>query len=270
MQKFQLGVIGAGNMAEAILGGVIRGKLLNASEIVASDVSAARLQKLSADLGISVTENNQVPAACPHVLLAVKPQMMAHVLAEAAPHVPADAVVISIAAGVKCETIDRLLGGKGRIIRVMPNTPMLVGAGVSALVRGPRASAEDMAWAKELFARNQAAAVEVAQESMMDAVTAVSGSGPAYFFYLVEAMVDAGIAEGLPREVSLELARQTCLGAGKLLVETLEHPEILRARVTSPNGTTQRAIETKESHGVKGKIIEAVRAAAARSRELGK
>jgi len=267
MADYQLGVIGAGNMAEAVLRGVIRANVLPHGAIVAADPAPERRQELTGELGITCQAENAAAAACPRVLLAVKPQVMVKVLDDIAPHVREDATVISIAAGVSTDVIDAHLGGRGRIVRVMPNTPMLVGAGVSAIAPGPRAGDDDVRWTRALFAASGTAAV-VAEE-MMDAVTAVSGSGPAYFFYLIEAMIAAGAAEGLDADVAARLAIETCAGAARLLGETGEPPEGLRARVTSPGGTTQRAIETLDAAGVKGKLIEAIRAAADRSRELG-
>ena len=269
MAKHELGFVGAGNMAEAMLRGVTAGKFLPPEAVIASEPRAERREALARELGVACTADNRAAAACPRVVLAVKPQMMAAVLEEIAPAISADALVISIAAGVKASWIDQRLGGKGRIVRVMPNTPMLVGAGVSAVAAGPRATADDLDWTCRMLAAGGGSAV-VVEESMMDAVTAVSGSGPAYFFYLVEAMIAAGVAEGLSPDVAAKLARETCLGAGKLLVDGGEAPEVLRARVTSPNGTTQRAIETLDAAGVKDKLVAAFRAAAERSRELGK
>ena len=265
---YQLGLIGGGNMAEAILRGLLGAGFLMPSEVIVSEVLPARRAHLEQLLGVATTDDGTLPAACPRVLLAVKPQMMAPVLAQIAPHVQADATVISIAAGIRTSVIDKALNGRGRIVRVMPNTPMLVGAGASAVAAGPRAQELDIDWATRLFAAS--GTVAQVEESMIDAVTAVSGSGPAYFFYLVEAMVQAGVAEGLDLDVALELARQTCVGAGKLLAESQEKPETLRARVTSPNGTTQRAIETMDAANVKASLVKAIRAAADRSRELGK
>lgn len=267
MSEYELGVIGGGNMAEAIIGGLVGSGFVKAGQVVVSDISAERLATLSRAHKVACTENNLVPAAAARVLLAVKPQVMPAVLSQIAGAVRADALVVSIAAGVKTSRIDQALGGRGRIIRVMPNTPMLVGAGMAAIAPGPRATDDDIAWVRQLFMT--AGAEVVVEEAMMDAVTALSGSGPAYFFYLVEAMVEAGAAEGLSKEVALELARQTCLGAGKLLVQTGQDPEDLRKKVTSPGGTTQRAIEVKEAAGVKKHLIAAIRAAAHRSRELG-
>ena len=265
---YELGVIGGGNMAEAILRGVVGGGVLDRGRIVVAEPLPARRELLSRDLQVACVESNALAAGCPHVLLAVKPQVMAGVLDEIAPAVAADAVVISIAAGISTRVLDDKLGGRGKLIRTMPNTPMLVGAGMTALAAGPRAAEADLAWAESLFAAC-GKTVRVA-EDMIDAVTAVSGSGPAYFFYLIEAMIAAGVAEGLDADVAAVLAAQTCAGAAKLLSETREKPEVLRARVTSPGGTTQRAIETMDAASVQAALIRAVRAAAHRSRELGK
>lgn len=253
-------------MGEALVRGVVAAGVIKPGKIVVSDPVAERRQAMSR-IGVCAVEDNLTPAACPQVLLAVKPQVMGEVLEEIAAAVAADAVVTSIAAGVSTSLIDRKLGGKGRIVRVMPNTPMLVGAGMSAISAGPRAGDSELARAQKLFgASGQTVLVD---ESMIDAVTAVSGSGPAYFFYLIEAMIEAGVAEGLEAGAAGKLAAQTCAGAAKLLEETGEAPQALRARVTSPGGTTERAIETMDAAGVKEALVKAVRAAAARSREMG-
>ena len=268
MAEFELGVIGAGNMAEAILRGVMAGNVLQHGAIVASDAKPKRCIHIANKIGVKCVEDNRVPAACGRVLLAVKPQVMGEVLDEIAETVRPDTTVISIAAGVTTRFIDERLGGRGRIVRVMPNTPMLAGSGVSAVAAGPRAGDEDVHWTQRLFSAS--GTTVVVAEQLIDAVTAVSGSGPAYFFYLIEAMVEAGVAEGLDRETVTELAARTCAGAAKLLIETEEPPESLRAKVTSPGGTTQAAIETMESAGVRQALVRAVRAAAERSRQLGK
>lgn len=268
MAEYELGVIGAGNMGEAVLRGVVRGNILPHGAIVVSDPAFERRQMLTHDLGITCTEDNLVPAACPRVLLAVKPQIMERVLAEIAPSVRDDALVISIAGGVTMAFLDEYLGGRGRIVRVMPNTPMLVGEGMTALVAGARATGADVQWARKLFTAG-GKTVEVT-EDLIDAVTIVSGCGPAYFFYLIEAMIAAGVAEGLDDSTANMLAVQTCAGAAKLLSETGDRPEVLRARVTSPQGITQRAIETMDASGVRDALVGAFRAAAERSRELGR
>ena len=268
MADYKLGVIGAGNMAEALLRGVIASNFLPHGAIVASDPVLARRQLLTKDLSIACVEDNTVPGSCGRIVLAVKPQVVPDALDSIAAVVRDDALVITIAAGTKTALLDGKLGGKGRLVRVMPNTPMLVKMGISAVAPGPRATEDDLKWTCRLFgASGQTVRVE---EEMMDAVTAVSGSGPAYFFYLIEAMTAAGIADGLPPGIAAKLSIQTCAGAGKLLLDTGEKPEVLRARVTSPGGTTQRAIETLEAAGARQILIDAVRAATARGKELGK
>ncbi|MBN1942282.1 MAG: pyrroline-5-carboxylate reductase [Phycisphaerae bacterium] len=266
--EYELGVIGGGNMAEAILGAAVRSGFLSAEKIVAADPTAARREKLANELGITCVETNDAPAGCPRVLLAVKPQVMGDMLDTDAKHIRDDALVISIAAGLSTAFFDGKLAGRGRIVRVMPNTPLLVGQGASAVCAGPRATKDDLAWTRNLLTCGGGLSVEV-DEKLMDAVTCVSGSGPAYFFYLIEAMVQAGVNEGLTSATALQLATQTCAGAAKLLAETGEGPADLRRRVTSPGGTTQRAVETLDAGGVKDKIIAALRACADRSRELG-
>ena len=267
MANYQLGVIGAGNMAEAILRGVISSDVLPPEQILVSEPVPQRRQELCDSLSISCTDDNAAAAACPHVLLAVKPQTLPGVLDEVASHVRPEAVVVSIAAGFSTSRIDRLLGGRGKIIRVMPNTPMLVGAGVSAMCCGARADRDDLEWARKVFA--SCGRTILLDEEKMDAVTAVSGSGPAYVFYLLEAMIAAGVAEGLGPESAAMLATETVYGAARLLQQTGEPPQVLRARVTSPGGTTQRAVEVLDGAGVKASLMTAIRAAAEKSRQLG-
>jgi len=265
--EHELGILGAGNMAEAVVRGVVRSGFLSADRIVASDLSPQRRERLAV-LGVHVTGSNEVPASCERVLVALKPQVIPSVLTSVAMVVKPDALVASIAAGITTAKLDALLEGRGRIVRVMPNTPMLVGQGMSALCPGPRATPADLDWAGALFAT--AGRCVVVDEPDMDAVTALSGSGPAYVFYLVEAMIAAGLAEGLDPATARTLAAQTCTGAAALLAASDTPPQTLRANVTSPNGTTQRAIETLDNADAKNILITAIRAAAARSRELGK
>lgn len=267
MSDYELGIIGAGNMSEAILRGALGAGFLQPGQVIAADPDGSR-REVFGELGVTVTDDNTSAAGATHVLLAVKPQVMADVLGGLADAVAPDAVVISIAAGVTCKTLDEALGGRGKLVRVMPNTPALVGEGAAGVAAGPRGTREDVAYAVELLTAGGGMAVTV-DEQQIDAVTAVSGSGPAYVFYLVEAMVQAGTAEGLDEATALQLAMQTCIGAGKLLAESGEAPAELRRRVTSKGGTTQRAIETMDAADVQERMIEAIRAAAERSRELG-
>jgi len=267
MIEYQLGVVGAGNMAEAILRGILREDYLKHNEIVAYDPVATRQQILAMEFSIMCAQDNTVPGACPHVLLAVKPQVMPEALEQIAPVITDETTVISIAAGVTTEFMDKKLAGRGRIVRVMPNTPMFVGWGVSALAAGPRATSDDIQWTQKVLAAS--GRTVVVEESMLDAVTAVSGSGPAYFFYLIEAMTAAGVAEGLDEEVAELLAVETCIGAGQLLHHTQKAPALLRKQVTTPGGTTEAALNVMQASGVQEILTEAVRAAAKRSRELG-
>ncbi len=271
MADYTLGIIGAGNMAEAILRGWINSYPGSVNDIIASDISPGRRKAITDATGIKCTDNNLIPASCPVVILAVKPQVMGDVLDEIASTIGDDTHVISIAAGITSKFIDKKLNGKGRIVRVMPNTPMLVKTGMSAIATdGPRATEAELDWTEKVFgACGETVRVP---ENMIDAVIAVSGSGPAYFFYLVEAMIEGGKAEGLDEATAKLLAVQTFIGAAKLMDKPGEtpSPEELRRRVTSPGGTTQAAIESMEADGVKQSLIKAMHACAARSRELGK
>jgi len=264
-----LGLLGAGNMAEALARGALKARVLTPQSIIASDVAPARLEFFARELGVcTVPENRAVVQAADLLLLCTKPQQTDDVLKDIAPIFDVKRhVLASIAAGVPTARLEKHLPQGARVVRVMPNTPLLVGLGASCLCRGAHATGADEEMIAALFA-SSGTTLKV-EERMLDAVTGLSGSGPAYLFYLVEAMVDAGVAEGFPREVALRLAAQTCLGASKMLMETGEQPEELRRRVTSPNGTTQAAVEKMDAAGVKASITQAVRRAAERSRELG-
>ena len=265
-----LAIIGAGNMAEAIARGILRAKLFSASEMIASDVSDARRALFQDGLGVrAVPDNATAVREATTILLSVKPQQMQPVLSEIGRHASSDALFVSIAAGVSCASIERNLGAERhwRIVRTMPNTPMLVGEGMVALSPGRHATEQDVAHARRIF--ESAATVIELPEDKLDAVTALSGSGPAYFFFLVEQMILAGVELGLTREQAHTLATRTALGSARMLTTSPDAPEELRRKVTSPNGTTQAAIETMRSHGVPDGIVAGIIRAAARSRELG-
>jgi pyrroline-5-carboxylate reductase len=268
---YHLGIIGAGNMAEAIVRGLLRSKVLRPDQIIAADVSPDRRRLFANDLGVNAVETNaQVAAAAPKcLLLSIKPQQMADVLTKLAVNLPPDTLLISIAAGISSAFIERHLGpaGRWRVIRVMPNTPMLVGQGMAALCRGKNATPDDLAEARRIF--ECAAKVIDVPESLMDAVTAVSGSGPAYVFYLVEQMIRAGTDLGLSEPDARLLAAQTIAGSAAMLLASNDTPAELRRKVTSPGGTTQAAITYLDSQKVGDSIVEAVKAAARRSKELG-
>jgi pyrroline-5-carboxylate reductase len=265
-----LGLIGAGNMAEALLRGALAAQRVAPDRVTFCDPIPVRQVLFQQQLGARMASDIAgVAQAAQMIILCVKPQQCAGVLVELKPHFQVERhVLISILAGVRTERIEAALPPGARIIRVMPNTPMLVGVGASGLCAGSCATESDLAEAEQLF--SCASVVVRVKEASMDAVTGLSGSGPAYLFYLVEAMVEAGVQEGLAREDALRLAVRTCRGAAQMLEETGAAPEELRRRVTSPNGTTQAACEVLDNCAVKKTLVSAVRRAAERSRELGR
>jgi len=269
MTRFALGFVGAGNMAEAVCRSILAAQVFPRDALAAFDPAPARRRLFADELGVHVAEDNRrLVESCRNVILAVKPQQIAAVLEDLKPAVQPGQLFISVVAGASSAFIAAALGRAVPVIRTMPNTPLLVGAGMTVLCRGREATAEHLAFAERIFAA--AGRTLVLDEDRMDAVTAVSGSGPAYFFYLVEAMAAAGSALGLTAQDALTLAGQTALGAATMLRETHLPPEELRRRVTSPGGTTAAALAVLEARGVKDAFLDAVRAAAARSKELGR
>jgi pyrroline-5-carboxylate reductase len=267
--QIELGILGAGNMAEAILRGVIRTGILKPKQILAADISPQRRELFERQLDVrAINDNLAVAREAGTLLLSVKPQHMAEALAGIGSVLSSESLVISIAAGVRTGFIETHLGeGKNwRIIRAMPNTPMLVGEGMVALAPGRHATGQDALKARKLF--EVAADVIDVSEDNLDAVTAVSGSGPAYVFYLVEQMIRAGVELGLTVAQSRQLAIKTAVGAARMLASTTDTPQELRRKVTSPGGTTQAAITYMEQHDCATTIIEAVKAAARRSKDL--
>ncbi len=259
--------IGAGNMAGALIRGLIGTGTMPADRIIAADPDTARLGELDRALGVRTTANNaEALAQADVVVLATKPQVFPSVLAALGGSLRLDALVVSIAAGVSTGIIESALRPKARVVRTMPNTPALVGAGATAVAGGSHATEADLALVETLF-RSVGLCVRV-PETQIDAVTGLSGSGPAYVFAMVEALRDAGVREGLSQDVSLQLASQTVYGAARLLLEQEETPETLRARVTSPGGTTRAGLDALEAAGFADAIAGAVRAATRRSVEL--
>jgi pyrroline-5-carboxylate reductase len=262
-----IGFIGAGNMAEAMLRGLLRGKDFAPAQVSASGPRVERVQELREKYGIEATTDNHVPASAEIVVLSVKPQIMSRVLDEVAQTISPEALVISIAAGVPVSTIQSRLAPRTRVIRAMPNTPALVDAAATAIAGGEHVSEADLADAKRIF--DAIGVTVVLEESQMDAVTGLSGSGPAYVFLILEALSDAGVKVGLSRRTAQLLAAQTLLGSAKLLLETNEHPGRLKDMVTSPGGTAITGLHTLEHGGVRTTLMNAVEAATKRSRELG-
>lgn len=263
-----ISMIGGGQMALALAEGFCRAKLVGPEVITVYDPAPAARERLSARLpGIRMADSGSAAAAAGRIVfLAVKPQQAAVACKEIAQSLAADAVVVSIVAGLSTSRLEGLLG-TNRIVRVMPNTPSLVGKGVSVVCRTAAVPADDAAAIMELL--RSVGHVHEADETLMDAVTGLSGSGPGFLALVVEALSDGGVKAGLPRPLALALAIETLSGTAALLEQTGEHPAQVKDRVSSPGGTTIAGLSVLEHRGVRGALIDAVVAAAARARELG-
>lgn len=266
MSNTRIAFIGAGNMAASLIGG-LRAKGLQASQIRASDPGAETRARVSAEHGIETfADNAEAIQGVDVIVLAVKPQAMKAVCEALRPNLAPQQLVVSIAAGINCDSMNNWLGAQP-IVRCMPNTPSLLRQGVSGLYATAQVSAAQREQAQELLSA-VGVALWLEEEQQLDAVTAVSGSGPAYFFLLVEAMTAAGVKLGLPREIAEQLTQQTALGAAHMVVSSDVDAAELRRRVTSPNGTTQAAIESFQAGGFEALVEKALGAAAHRSAEL--
>jgi pyrroline-5-carboxylate reductase len=262
-----IGFIGGGQMGEALIKGIIQAGLVKNDQVYVCEPVAARQEYLTETHGVNVSgEGDAVFAACRTIILAVKPQVMGKVLDMNKKHITGQHLLISIAAGITIGFLEEKAGPQSKVIRVMPNTPALVLEAASALSAGSNTTADDMKEAESIF--NAIGKCVVLDESQLDAVTGLSGSGPAYVFSFIESMIDAGLKVGLSREVAETLTLQTLFGSVKLAMESNLHPAQLRANVTSPGGTTIAALHQLESAGFSGIIMDAVEAATKRSREL--
>ncbi len=269
--KLTIGFLGAGKMATALAAGFIRAGLVNARQIIASDPFDGARKNFAKQVGVpqgGITTTNVAVAKFASVLvLAVKPDQTGAVLSEIRGHFTQAHLLISIAAGVPIAKLESALPAGARVIRVMPNTPALVGASATGFALGKSATIADGELVKKLFS-----AVGVAfplKESLLDAVTGLSGSGPAYVYQFIEALSDGGVAAGLPRDVATKLAAQTVLGAAKMVLETGQHPGALKDQVTSPGGTTIEGLHELEKGKLRGTVMSAVRAATEKSKKLG-
>lgn len=266
--KLTIGFLGAGKMATALARGFIRAKLVAPNHIIASDfVPAARATFVKETGARSVPSNAEVLRSAKVIFLAVKPDQAAPVLEEVRDDFTAAHLLISIAAGVPLARLESALPPGARVIRVMPNTPALVGESATAFASGKSARPADSALAQRLFAA-VGAALQV-KEALLDAVTGLSGSGPAYVYLFIESLSDGGVAAGLPREVATRLAAQTVLGGAKMVLETGQHPGVLKDMVTSPGGTTIEGLHELEKGKLRGTLMSAVRAATEKSKKLG-
>ena len=264
-----IGFLGAGQMASALATGWSRAGLLDSARSVAADPFQNAREKFTQLTGVkAAATNSEVVNSCDVLILAVKPQVIAAVLAEVRPLLASRHLAISIAAGVTLNTLSESLGNGTRLVRVMPNTPCLVGASASGYAAGSTATPDDIALVGKLFgAVGKAFALP---EHLLDAVTGLSGSGPAFIYVLIEALADGGVRVGLPRDVAQALAAQTVFGAAKMVLETGQHPAALKDAVASPGGTTIAGLHALEKGGFRGALMDAVEAATKRSQELGK
>ena len=255
-------------MATAIAAGLVRTGLYEAEQVLAADPIAVSRARFREETGVAAIDDNQtIVEQADTIVLAVKPQNVAAALTPLQDALTADKLIISIAAGVTLDQLANASGGKARLIRVMPNTPFLVGHGAAGYCLGSAATEEDAHLVEQLLAAGGTAAR--VPESLLDAVTGLSGCGPAYGFLMIEALSDGGVRMGLPRDVAMKLAAQTLAGAAAMVLETGEHPGALKDQVTSPGGATIAGIESLETDGVRGALIRAVRSATIRSSELG-
>ncbi|CAN5470263.1 pyrroline-5-carboxylate reductase [soil metagenome] len=270
MSNQTITILGAGNIGAAVIGGLIRGGDVPAENIRATRRSATALDELAARFpGIAaLTDNANAVEGADVVVLAVKPRQAIDVVTEIRPRLAPNALVISMLAGITTESIGGALGSEIAVIRAMPNTPALVDHGATAISAGRFATHEHLSRARAIF--EAVGIVEIVAEDLMDAVTGLSGSGPAYIYMVIEALTDGGVKQGLPRPQALRLAAHTVLGAAKLAIETGKHPAILRDEVTTPGGTAIAAVANLESHGLRTMLINAVATATDRSRELSK
>jgi len=268
LKNSRVGILGTGNMGQALIEGLIHGHVCRPEQIFCSDVRPERLKALRESYGVKGTSHNlEVVKQSDILILAVKPQIMKQVVDEIAKYLDLTKLVISIAAGVSLEAIESCAKKELKLIRVMPNICVSVREGVSAIAGGKHTMKEDLAIAKTIF--DSVGKSLFIEENLLDAVTGLSGSGPAYIFLIIDALADAGVKVGLSRNDALILASQTVLGAAKMLIETGEHPGKLKDLVTSPGGTAITGLHTLEAGGIRTTLINAVEVASQRSKALG-
>lgn len=265
--EMKIGFIGGGNMAGAIIGGIIDKKVYTPQQVMASGKDAVSLENLHNKYGIEITEDNAwVMANSDVVFLSVKPQILPMVIAEIAPLVRENQLFISIAAGKTIEWIENEFGKEIKLIRVMPNTPALVGEGCTGICSNKKVSQEELALAKTIF--DSCGTSYLVPEHLMDVVCAAAGSAPAYVFMFMEAMADAAVMGGMPRDLAYKMVAQTVLGSGKLMLETGKHPGELKDMVCSPGGTTICGVKVLEEQGFRGAIMDALDSCVQKSKKI--
>jgi len=269
MLKERIGFIGGGKMAEALAQGIINASLSSVDKIIASDVDKKRCQILEKDTGIKTTqENKKITSESDIIILAVKPNIIGSILKELKNDITPKHLVVSIAAGIPLDFIESALNKGCRVVRVMPNTPCLVGETAAGYALGKAATRDDGKLVGEIL--NAVGKSYLLEEKHLDAVTGLSGSGPAFVYTVIEALSDGGVKMGLPRDISTKLAAQTVLGSAKMVLETGMHPGELRDFVTSPGGTTIEGLHALEKGNIRNALIDAVETATKKSKKLGR
>lgn len=265
----KIGFIGSGNMGGAMIGGIIKSGLVPQGNIYVSDISEPSLARVKESYGVNVTtDNTEVAKACDIIVLSVKPYLYPAVIEEIKEVVKEDVLIIVIAAGQSSAAVERLFGRDIKIVKTMPNTPALVGEGMAAIAPAANVSREETEEVAAIF--NSFGKSEIVPEHLMDAVTAVSGSSPAYVYMFIEAMADAAVAEGMPRAQAYKFAAQSVLGSARMVLETGKHPGELKDMVCSPGGTTIDAVTKLEETGFRSSVMQAMKACADKSREMAK
>lgn len=262
----RFGFIGAGNMAQAMIGGILKAKLVSKDEIIASAATQKTLDAVKDKFGVQTTLDNQEIAKADMIFLAVKPVYCEQVLREIKDKLTKDRIIVSIAAGKTMAWLEEQLGKDTKIVRTMPNTPALVGEGITAVCPNEQVTDKELTQVCEVL--ESFGKAEVIKESMMDAVIAVSGSSPAYVFMFIEAMADAAVAQGMPRKQAYQFASQSVLGSAKMVLETGMHPGELKDMVCSPAGTTIEGVRTLEKNGFRSAVFEALQACADKGKKM--
>ncbi len=266
--KGRIGLAGCGNMGGALLKGMLNACVVQASQVVVAEVNPERAQQLSSELGVGTVAAPDQLTDLDLLILAVKPAQAARAARDAAKALRPGSLVITLAAGLRLEAVASALPAGQALVRAMPNTPALIGKGVTAITAAPELGPQYLETAREVF--GAVGPVVTVEEKLMDVVTALSGSGPAYVFVIIEAMADAGVSQGLDRQTALTLASHTVAGAAQMLIKTGEHPGVLKDWVASPGGTTTAGLAELEQGGVRGVIYKVIEAATRRGKELGK
>ncbi|MDU6878717.1 pyrroline-5-carboxylate reductase [Clostridium tepidum] len=264
-----IGFIGAGNMGQTMVGGIVSSKLIIAQDIIISDLNEEKLKIVREKFSVRVTtDSNELAKEADILVLAVKPNLYPIVIKDIKDSIKKEAIVVTIAAGKTLNDTETMFGKRIKIVRAMPNTPALVGEGMSAICPNDLVSKEEIKEVINIF--ESFGKAEIVEEKLMDAVTSVSGSSPAYVYMFIEAMADAAVLEGMPRDKAYKFAAQAVLGSAKMVLETGMHPGVLKDMVCSPGGTTIKAVSTLEKHGFRNAIIEAVKDCATKSKEMSK